>query len=1141
MMKNYSHIIAFLTGLFSILNLQAQPSLIWAKQIGSTSNERGHSIIVDANGNVYTTGYFQGTTDFDPGPGVYNLTSTEGAIFVSKLDVNGNFIWAEQMGSGGTSCWGMSIAVDASGNVYTTGRFAGIADFDPGVGIYNLTSAGNQDIFVSKLDINGNFIWAKSMGGVNTSATEHDRGWCIAVDNSGNVYTTGDFDGTADFDPGPGVYNLTSAGATDIFISKLDANGNFVWAKQIGGGSTSTANDYGRSVVVDVSGNVYVTGWFNYTVDFDPGPGVNNLVSSGAPDIFVLKLDANGNFMWVKQMGGVSSDYGESIAIDADGNVYTTGRFLLQGTNPADFDPGPGVYNLTSTGSHDIFVSKLDNNGNFVWAKNMGGTGNDYADYGRSIAVDAVGNVYTSGRFQNTADFDPGPGVYNLTSAGQDDIFVSKLDANGNFLCAASMGGAGTDKAYSLALDGNGNSYITGYFNGIADFDPGVGTYNLTSFGGTEIFVTKLELTCSTSPLTANFSSSDSTICETDCIDFTDLSSGSPISWSWYFPGSATPTSSVQNPANICYPTAGSYDVALTVSDGSNSDSIFMPNFITVGTLPNAGSNGTATLCAGSSGVDLLDSLGGTPDNGGTWSGSSGLTGGDQGTFDPGSNTAGTYTYTVTNSCGSSNSDVVVTINPLDDPSFNFTQASYCLTDPNPTPTVTGLTGGTFSIDNGGIINTSTGEIDILASGAGTYTVTYLTNGPCPQSTIFAINLTSAGDATITAAGPFCETDAVVTLTSVDGGGVWAGPGITDANLGTFDPASAGAGTHNVSYTISGSCGDTDNINIVVNATDDPSFNYAQILYCVSDADPIPTITGLAGGTFSIDNGGTIDLSTGVIDLDASGAGTYVVTYTTNGSCPDVATFNITISAGGNPAITPAGPYCVSDPQVSLGVSAPGGTWSGNGITDPNLGTFNPATVGGGIHEIIYTLSGACGGADTINIEVYAAPIVTTDGPHTISWGSFVTINASGATSYSWTPDTDLSCNDCANPAASPSSTTTYCVIGYNGTCSDTACTTITVDFDCGDVYVPTAFTPNSGDVNSLECVMGGCIIDMHLRVYDRWGELVFESFGQETCWDGTHARNGKPMSTATFVYILDATLATGETMNKKGNVSLIR
>lgn len=572
-MKNYKYLLLFLISIILLLHKsQAQPTLTWAKQFGGTGQERGHSVAVDASGNVYTIGNFGGTTDFDPGSGVFNLNAANGAVFISKLDVNGSFIWAKQLGDGATSIQGYSLALDNNGNVYTTGTYRGTGDFDPGVGVFNLTSTGNGDVFISKLDVNGNFVWAKSMGGVNTHASQHDRGWCITVDNLGNVYTTGDFDGTGDFDPGAGVYNLTAVGVTDMFISKLDANGNFVWAKSVGSGGPTAANDYGRSVVVDANGNVHITGWFNYTVDFDPGPGVHTLVSFGAPDIFVLKLDANGNFIWVKQMGGVSSDYGESIAIDAAGNIYTTGRFLLQGTHAADFDPGSGVYNLTSAGSHDIFVSKLDANGNFVWARRMGGTGNDYADYGRSIAVDAVGNVYTSGRFQNTVDFDPGTGIYNLTSAGDDDVFVSKLDANGNFLCAARMGGIGRDRAYSLAIDGNENCYVAGFFADTGDFDPGAGTYNLTTAGGFDVFVVKLDMSVCTNALIASFIPSTTTICEGDSITFTDNSAGTITSWSWTFNGGIPTTANTQGPHTVTFNSPGTFNITLQVGDGIDTD-----------------------------------------------------------------------------------------------------------------------------------------------------------------------------------------------------------------------------------------------------------------------------------------------------------------------------------------------------------------------------------------------------------------------------------------------------------------------------------------------------------------------------------------------------------------------------------------
>ncbi len=150
--------------------------------------------------------------------------------FQFALNAQGpEFAWVKQMGGAGGEV-GNSITLDNNGNIYTTGSFFGTCDFDPGSGTYNLTSFGYYDIFVSKIDASGNFLWAKQMGGADRM-----RGYSIAVDNNGNVYTTGDFYGTCDFDPGSGTYNLTSFGLNYTFLSKLNTTGNFVWAKQIGG------------------------------------------------------------------------------------------------------------------------------------------------------------------------------------------------------------------------------------------------------------------------------------------------------------------------------------------------------------------------------------------------------------------------------------------------------------------------------------------------------------------------------------------------------------------------------------------------------------------------------------------------------------------------------------------------------------------------------------------------------------------------------------------------------------------------------------------------------------------------------------------------------------------------------------------
>jgi len=205
---------------------------------------------------------------------------------------------------------------------------------------------------------------------------------------------------------------LLSAILFFISTNLYTQNINLEWTKSIGG--------LGNSGAIDASGNVYTTGSFAGTVDFDPGSGVSNLTSSGGNDIFIQKLDANGNFIWVKQLGGISNDAGYSITTDASGNVYITGYFSL--------NLGGGI---SSNGGYDIFIAKLDSNGNIVWIKSMGGTS---SDYGESITTDASGNVYTTGFFYNTVDFNPGSGVSNLVSNGGYDIFIQKLDANGNFL-----------------------------------------------------------------------------------------------------------------------------------------------------------------------------------------------------------------------------------------------------------------------------------------------------------------------------------------------------------------------------------------------------------------------------------------------------------------------------------------------------------------------------------------------------------------------------------------------------------------------------------------------------------------------------------------------------------------------------------
>jgi len=420
---------------------------LWARNAGGISADYGRSIAVDGSGNSYVTGYFAGTAIF----GSTSLTSSGGEdSYIAKLDANANFLWAKQ--AGGTSGDnGLSIAVDGSGNSYVTGYFQDTATF----GSTSLTSSGGFEIFITKLDSNGNFLWAIKAGG-----TGNDYSRSIAVDGSGNSYVTGYFMDTATF----GSTSLTSSSLYDLYITKLGTNGNFLWAKKAGG----TGFDAGNGIGVDNSGNVYVAGSFDGTATF----GSTSLSSYGSSDLYVTKLDTNGNFLWAKKAGGAGSDSGYGIAVDGSGKSSVTGYY----TGTATFGGLP----LTGSGGIEMFVTRLDANGYFLWAK---GSVSTNSVIGNGIAVDGAGNSFATGYFSGTAAY----GSTSLTSSGNYETFITKLDAYGNFLGANQAGGAGEDSGYGIAVDGGGSSYVTGYFQGTATFD-GI---SILSSGSNDLFVSK--------------------------------------------------------------------------------------------------------------------------------------------------------------------------------------------------------------------------------------------------------------------------------------------------------------------------------------------------------------------------------------------------------------------------------------------------------------------------------------------------------------------------------------------------------------------------------------------------------------------------------------------------------------------------
>lgn len=418
----------------------------WAKMFQENAaggGVLGYGVDTDAAGNVYVNGYFQGTVDFDPGPGVANLVGsvTNPSAFIVKLDPNGNYIWAKQVGNPAAGVTAYGIKVDAAGNVYSSGQLGGIADFNPGPGVHNLSSTnGLGDGYILKLDANGNFVYAQRMGGPGT-----EYAYDMNLDAAGNLYLSGYIEaGTATF----GSLSITSAGLSDGFVTKLNPAGAFQWVRRIGGAGADNTS----SLDVDAAGNIYVGGAAGAATT-----GMATLPGAGA---YAIKLDANGTTIWSNLSTDAISFRG--IAADGNGNVYAGG-----------------------VGATTNLVM-LNSSGTRVWAKKSGvGIGN--------IKVGPDNSMYLGGVFDAaTSTF----GSYSLPFVGGQDMYVARMNAAGDVVWAKAFGGPGIQSAFYLSADVAGEVLVTGYFQQSMDADPNECVYNLTdafpATGVNEAFLIKL-------------------------------------------------------------------------------------------------------------------------------------------------------------------------------------------------------------------------------------------------------------------------------------------------------------------------------------------------------------------------------------------------------------------------------------------------------------------------------------------------------------------------------------------------------------------------------------------------------------------------------------------------------------------------
>lgn len=969
--------------------------------------------------------------------------------------------------------------------------------------------AGGKDIFIMKLDASGNVLWQKTYG---SSSNEDGNSIALAqTPDLGFVVT--------------GITYGFGANSGDAYVFKVDQNGALLWDNKY---STASQAEHGRGITIASNGDVLIAGT-------DNGDGF------GSGDFLFMRLDSNGNLLWSKIYGGGSNDHMHSIEELPGGNLIisgsttsfspgTTAGYIIK-TDPSgnviwDYTYGgngadaynastmndnyeiilTGPSNSYGAGNFDAFVTKIDTNGTEIWTKVYGGPA-----FERGASIQTIPNSTDYYLASNTESF----------GNGNKELLMMRIDDNGGIVWSKTYG-TSTNEAfdqwsqYTLVSTTDGGFALTGWSDSLSGGGVGDEIIFLKSDGLGSVFCDDAVVSITTPNITrinpntnvantgvyvsvsstvtpasfteasinycsnslspeAQFTTPTTVICENTCIDFTDLSTGSNINSYQWYFPGAN-----QATSNVQNPTGICYPTA----------GLYMVSLVI--------------------------------------------------TDDNGSDSTSITNYIEVTTCAPPIADFTFTDTICVGDCIDFTD----LSSSSPTSWSWDFSSGTptnsTNQNPSGICFNTVGNFPI------TLTVSNINGSNAITYNIEVLNAPNAGLDTTTS---LCVVDGDINLMNLLIGasstsGEWTNTNTGQVSSSTFSPQTSGIGVYNYAYTLSnGQC--TDVSNVLINVLDLNNAGSDTIIqYCINSSsfDLFPFIAGNPqnGGQWSP----SLNSGTGVFtpQIDSEGEYMYIVT---NSICPnDTATVETQLISLQTPTIVVPDTLCSTNSDVQLTADIPGGTWSGIGVIDNSAGLFSGNNLSDGTYTITYTIDSLnCIVSDDAAILIATPPSIDSisnfrwcyDRPLTIG------VSTTGANTYLWSNGDTTSTTQYTFNEVDLNQIYNISIEVSNECGSEMNAFTISV-IDCNIyLYVPNAFTPNGDEFNNLfgPSLNGAAVTDFRFEVYDRWGELIWESRDPKIMWDGTYA--GRVCQDGVYTWVIEFATELQPRLKYTGHFNLLK